>query len=92
MAQTAAAIAVGLWNYRDDFGMIGVIINKFGSNYYVKLVGEALPNDLPLLAALKRTDAVQLPEHHLGLVQPSEQGENVIALKQGRTYWRKWAL
>jgi len=42
------------------------------------LVGDALPDDLPLLAALKRTDAVQLPERHLGLVQPSEQGENVI--------------
>mmetsp|Transcript_17830 Transcript_17830/g.38534 ORF Transcript_17830/g.38534 Transcript_17830/m.38534 type:complete len:459 (+) Transcript_17830:71-1447(+) len=78
MAQTAAAIAVGLRNYRDDFDMIGVIANKCGSNYHAKLVGDALPDDLPLLAALKRTDAIQLPERHLGLVQPSEQGEDFI--------------
>ena len=76
MAQTAAAIAVGLRNYRDDFNMIGVIANYCGSNYHAKLVRDELPDDLPLLAALKRTDAVKLPERHLGLVQPSEMGEN----------------
>jgi cobyrinic acid a,c-diamide synthase len=78
MAQTAAAIAVGLRNYRDDFDMIGVIANYCGSNYHAKLVRDELPDDLPLLAALKRTDAVKLPERHLGLVQPSEIGENFI--------------
>jgi len=78
MAQTAAAIAVGLRNYRDDFDMVGLIANKCGSNYHARLVGDALPEDLPLLAALKRTDAVELPERHLGLVQPSEQGEEFI--------------
>ena len=78
MAQTAAAIAVGLRNYRDDFDMMGVIANKCGSNYHAKLVGDALPNDLPLLAALKRTDDIKLPERHLGLVQPSDENANAI--------------
>lgn len=78
MAQTAAAIAVGLRNYRDDFDMVGVIANKCGSNYHAKLVGDALPEDLPLLAALKRSDAIELPERHLGLVQPAEQDEKFI--------------
>jgi cobyrinic acid a,c-diamide synthase len=82
MAQTAAAIAVGLRNYRNNFDMVGVICNFCGSNYHAKLVGEALPEDLPLLAALKRTDTVELPERHLGLVQPSEQGENAIDFEQ----------
>ena len=82
MAQTAAAIAVGLRNYRDDFDMVGVIANKCGSNYHAKLVGDALPDDLPLMAALKRTDTIELPERHLGLVQPSdycdEQGDEIF--------------
>lgn len=78
MAQTAAAIAVGLRNYRDDFAMIGVIANHCGSNYHATLVGDALPDDLPLLAALKRTDAVVLPERHLGLVQPSESDDETM--------------
>jgi cobyrinic acid a,c-diamide synthase len=50
MAQTAAAIAVGLRNYKDDyfkanpqqaedFNMIGVIANKVGSNYHAKHFG-----------------------------------------------------
>merc|ERR1712194_609629 len=87
MAQTAAAIAVGLRNYRDDFDMIGVIANKCGSNYHARLVGDALPDDLPLLAALKRTNAVLLPERHLGLVQPSEQNRDVTeeCLEAGAT-------
>lgn len=87
MAQTAAAIAVGLRNYKEeyfkanpkqaeDFNMIGVIANKVGSNYHAKLVREALPEDLSLWAALKRTESVELPERHLGLVQPSEQKED----------------
>ena len=78
MAQTAAAIAVGLRNYRDDFDMMGVIANFCGSNYHGKLVKDALPDDLPLWAALKRDEAVELPERHLGLVQPFEQGEVVM--------------
>jgi len=78
MAQTAAAIAVGLKNYRTDFDMIGMIANKCGSNYHGKLVREALPADLPMWAALKREENVELPERHLGLVQPSEDGQEVL--------------
>ena len=58
--------------------MIGVIANFCGSNYHGKLVKDALPDDLPLWAALKSDEAVELPERHLGLVQPFEQGEVVM--------------
>ena len=78
MAQTAAAIAVGLKNYRDDFEMVGTIANYCGSNFHAKLVRDALPDDLPMFAALKRTEEVGLPERHLGLVQPSEQNADAI--------------
>lgn len=78
MAQTAAAIAVGLKQYRSDFEMVGVIANKCGSNYHGNIVREALPEDLPLWAALKRDNDLELPERHLGLVQPSERGQQTL--------------
>lgn len=55
-----------------------VIANKCGSNYHGQLIRDALPDDLPLWAALKRDESVELPERHLGLVQPSEQKEDWI--------------
>ena len=72
MAQTAAAIAVGLANFRDDFDVAGLIANNCGSERHAQLIRDALPASLPLLATLKRTDTITLPERHLGLVQAEE--------------------
>jgi len=72
MAQTAAAIAVGLANFRQDFSCAGLIANNCGSERHAGLIRDALPKSLPLLATLKRSDRVTLPERHLGLVQAEE--------------------
>ena len=72
MAQTAAAIAMGLANYRDDFTCAGLIANNCGSERHAQLIGDALSPSLPLLATLKRASEVSLPERHLGLVQAEE--------------------
>ncbi len=72
MAQTAAAIATGLASYRDDFTVAGLLANNCGSERHAQLIRDALPDDLPLLAVLKRDPQVALPERHLGLVQASE--------------------
>lgn len=72
MAQTAAAIAIGLANFRDDVKFAGLIANNCGSDRHRELIEGALPSDLPLLAHLKRSEDVALPERHLGLVQASE--------------------
>jgi len=82
MAQTFAAIAYGLANYRPDSSyegvdltsleFVGVIANKVGSDRHADLITEAMPADVNLLACLKRDDGMQLPERHLGLVFPSE--------------------
>ncbi|BFM15807.1 cobyrinate a,c-diamide synthase [Maricurvus nonylphenolicus] len=72
MAQTAAAIATGLANFRDDFRVAGLLANNCGSERHAQLIRDALPENLPLLAVLKRDPAVALPERHLGLVQASE--------------------
>ncbi|MEO9274026.1 cobyrinate a,c-diamide synthase [Marinomonas sp. 5E14-1] len=72
MAQTAAALATGLANFRDDVQVAGLIANRCGSERHAELIRDALPENLPLLATLKRDEAVILPERHLGLVQAAE--------------------
>ena len=72
MAQTAAAIAAGLAQYRKDIAVVGLIANHCGSERHRQLIEEALPESLPLLASLNRSENIALPERHLGLVQPQE--------------------
>ena len=72
MAQTAAAIASGLVNFREDVTFAGLIANNCGSERHRQLIADALPENLPLLAHLARSENVALPERHLGLVQASE--------------------
>ena len=72
MAQTAAAVATGLANFRDDLQVAGLIANRCGSERHAELIRDALPASLPLLATLKRDDEITLPERHLGLVQADE--------------------
>lgn len=73
MAQTFAALATGLANYRPGLRHCGVIANRIGSVAHGRMLGEGLPDDLPLMAALPRDPALTLPERHLGLVQALEQ-------------------
>jgi len=77
MAQTAAALALGMATYRDDIKVAGLIANRCGSERHTQLIRDALPTNLPLLASLKRDDDIVLPERHLGLVQASEVKEEL---------------
>lgn len=77
MAQTAAAIAQGLANYRDDCDVIGLIANNCGSERHKQLIEDALPDTLPLLTTLARSETIALPERHLGLVQASEVADEL---------------
>ena len=72
MAQTFAALALGLQTFRHDIKLCGVVANRVGSAAHGRMVGEGLPADLPLLAALPRDAGLSLPERHLGLVQAME--------------------
>ncbi|WP_028302014.1 cobyrinate a,c-diamide synthase [Oceanospirillum beijerinckii] len=77
MAQTAAAIAMGLANFRDDIQVAGLIANSCGTERHAQLIRDALPESLPLLATLPRDPEVTLPERHLGLVQAEEVQEEL---------------
>jgi cobyrinic acid a,c-diamide synthase len=72
MAQTFAALATGMARYREDIEVVGVVANRIGSDVHARMVAEGLPDDLPLIAALKRDPELSLPERHLGLVQALE--------------------
>ncbi|MGS2717419.1 cobyrinate a,c-diamide synthase [Eionea flava] len=77
MAQTAAAIVAGLAAFRDDITIAGLLANNCGSDRHRELIEFALPDHIPLLAHLARSDAVALPERHLGLVQAEEVAEEL---------------
>lgn len=75
MAQTFAAVAFGLAHYRAGLPFAGVIANKVGSPGHAQWLAEALPANMPLLAAMANDDAVGLPSRHLGLLQADEIGD-----------------
>lgn len=75
MAQTFAAIVYGLANYRPHLPFAGVIANKVGSLGHARLLEEALPDTIPLLAAMVKDESVRLPSRHLGLLQANEIGD-----------------
>ncbi|MDB6060119.1 MAG: cobB [Verrucomicrobiaceae bacterium] len=65
-AQTFAAILHGLSTYRDGLQIAGVVANRIASPRHEELVCSGLPASLPV-TVVKRSDAVNLPERHLGL-------------------------
>lgn len=75
MAQTFAAVAYGLANYRSNLAFAGVIANKVGSIGHTQLLQEALPNAMTLLAAMAKDTGIGLPSRHLGLLQADEIGD-----------------
>ena len=72
MAQTFAAVALGLELYRDDIRLSGIIANRVGSAGHGRMLAAALPERLPLLGAVPRNEALDIPDRHLGLFQAGE--------------------
>ncbi len=73
MAASAAAMARGFMDYRDDINVSGVILNRLGSPRHQAVIEEALKgSEIPLLGALGRDNELALPSRHLGLVQAAE--------------------
>jgi cobyrinic acid a,c-diamide synthase len=72
-AQSAAAVVKGCATYDERVRIAGVIVNRVGSERHRKLGGEAIEAlGIPVVGALPRSDAIALPERHLGLVQAGE--------------------
>lgn len=75
-AQTAAAIAAGLRDYRPGVRLAGVVLNRVASPRHEDLVRRALNDSgIAVFGALPRLAEISLPKRHLGLVQAEEQAE-----------------
>jgi cobyrinic acid a,c-diamide synthase len=70
---TAAAIVKGCATYDPRIRLVGVVLNRVGSDRHARLAGMAIEAlGIPVLGNLPRGDVAQLPERHLGLVQAAE--------------------
>lgn len=74
LGQSAAAIVEGFVRFREDVEVAAVLFNRIGSPAHARLLLEALEArlSLPVVGALPREPALELPERHLGLVQACE--------------------
>lgn len=70
---SAAAVALGAKLLDPRLTILGVVLNRVGSERHRRLCSEAIEAlGLPVLGALPRETTVELPERHLGLVQAEE--------------------
>lgn len=73
-AQTAAAVAAGLRDFRPGMRLAGVVLNRVASPRHEDLVRRALTDaGIAVFGALPRNAEINLPKRHLGLVQAEEQ-------------------
>ena len=73
LSRSVAAIAHGYRSFDPRIQMVGVILNRVGSDRHLELLKAALePLNLPILGVLRRQDEIAIPDRHLGLV-PSEE-------------------
>ncbi len=73
-AQTAAAVAHGLDNFREGVRIAGVVLNKVASPRHEALARIGFDSiGIPVFGSLPRRGSIVMPERHLGLVQAQEQ-------------------
>src|SRR6201994_560936 len=72
-AQTAAAVATGLRDFRNGVRVAGAVLTRVASPRHEDLVRRAMEAaGIAVLGALPRHAPIALPERHLGLVQAEE--------------------
>ncbi|HEV7320654.1 MAG TPA: cobyrinate a,c-diamide synthase [Ensifer sp.] len=73
LSHSVAALVRGYADHRDDIRVVGVILNKVGSDRHEMMLRDALERvRMPIFGVLRQDSALQLPERHLGLVQAGE--------------------
>ena len=76
MARSVAAMVHGYATFDPELRLAGVVLNRVGSAVHEKMLREALePLGIPVLGVLRRDDAIQTPDRHLGLVPAAERRE-----------------
>ncbi|MFZ0141757.1 MAG: cobyrinate a,c-diamide synthase [Aeromicrobium sp.] len=80
-SRSIAAVVQGMVGYDPEVRVVGVILNKAGSQRHADEVCRALePTGLPVLGVLHRDDGIVAPSRHLGLVPAAERDDATHAL------------
>ncbi len=75
MSHSIAALVGGFANHRIDTRIAGVILNRVNSDRHERMLRDALEQiRMPVLAVLRSSKELVVPERHLGLVQAGEIG------------------
>ena len=73
MAASVAALVHGFVSYDPGVHVAGVIFNRTGSTRHGELLRRAMrPLGIPVLGCVTRSECLELPDRHLGLVQARE--------------------
>ena len=74
MARSVAALVHGFQNFDPDLNVAGVIFNKIGGKGHLHYLQDALAGttSITVLGGLPSSEALSIPERHLGLVTPQE--------------------
>src|SRR6478672_3104718 len=73
LSGSIAAIAHGYRSFDPRIKLVGVVLNRVGSDRHRQLLKEALePLQLPILGILRRQDNITIPDRHLGLIPTAE--------------------
>ncbi|HOV78675.1 MAG TPA: cobyrinate a,c-diamide synthase [Bacillota bacterium] len=77
MARSAAAVVLGYIKMDPAIRIAGVILNKVGSFRHYEILRKAVEEvcNVPVLGYVRRQEAVELPERHLGLLPAAEKAE-----------------
>ncbi|MGH3474592.1 MAG: cobyrinate a,c-diamide synthase, partial [Aeromicrobium sp.] len=80
-SRSIAAVVQGMVAFDPAVFIVGVILNKAGSQRHADEVCRALePTGLPVLGVLHRDDGIVAPSRHLGLVPAAERDDAAHAL------------
>jgi cobyrinic acid a,c-diamide synthase len=72
-SRSVAAIAHGYRTFDLRIQVVGVVLNRVGSDRHLELLTQALePLNLPILGVLRRQEEIALPDRHLGLIPTAE--------------------
>ena len=75
-SQSAGAIVKGCMSFDPRVTISGVILNRVGSERHLRLVSDGISRlGIPILGSLPKSDSIELPSRHLGLVQASETSD-----------------
>jgi cobyrinic acid a,c-diamide synthase len=76
ISQSVAAIIHGYRSFDPSINLIGVVLNRVGSDRHLEILQAAIaPLHLPILGVFRREDAIALPDRYLGLVPTAELPE-----------------